>query len=207
MSSIILLALLRTLAILGALLILFFLQTLIYPTDKLFLAVAGGSGDPGAEFVSPEPYVTADLFWELPAEGPNVSEASPAGLKNETGLGNISWPLTEQFELMTLLKEALPVIEIELLDKEAPQEIQQAVPVPEENSEALQPTGMIKRFDSAEDTETDPNTLEGMANTGRADKKITQSIFLRGILMAVDYFMILLLAVSVVPAWAKDIKE
>lgn len=53
----------------------------------LFTAVVGGNGDPGAESDSPGSYIAFDLVWELPAQGPNVSEASPAGMRIQPCLG------------------------------------------------------------------------------------------------------------------------
>lgn len=47
----------------------------------LFTAMAGGNRDPGAGSDSPRPYMAFELFWELPAQGPNVSKASPAGMR------------------------------------------------------------------------------------------------------------------------------
>ncbi|KAL9823417.1 uncharacterized protein GJ701_015743 isoform 2-T2 [Geothlypis trichas] len=214
MAGIVLLALQRALAVLVSLVILLALIALLAPGAPLPSgeagaageAVVGGNGDAGAGSDSPGPLMTADLFWEQPAQSPNVSEASPAGLKNETGLGNISWPLVEQIEFLTLLKEALPVLEAASVDKEAPQEGQQAVP-DEENSEAFEPTGVEKRFSSAEDTKTDPNTVEDMATPGPADAKLTWSVFVRAFLVAVVCSLIALLLLKVAPAWAKDIKE
>ncbi|XP_017587801.1 PREDICTED: uncharacterized protein LOC108446237 [Corvus brachyrhynchos] len=213
MASITLLAVQRALAVLVSLVILLSLIALLGPGAQLPIgesgppaAMAARSGDPGAGSDSPRPYMAFDLFWELPAQGPNVSETSLAGLKNETGLGNISWLLMEQSELVTLLKETLPVLEPEPLDKEAPQEGHQAVAVPGGNSKALQPTGVDKRFSSTEDTKTDPNTVEGMANAGTVNAKITWR-FIRAFLVSVFCSLIALLLLKVAPVWAKDIKE
>ncbi|XP_023796664.1 uncharacterized protein LOC111938927 [Cyanistes caeruleus] len=210
MVTIVLLALQRALTVLVSLVILLSLAALLAPRAQPPMeeaAVAGGSGDPGAGSDSPGSYVAFDLFWEVPDQGPNVSEASPAGLKNETRLGNISWPLMEQSELITLLKETLPVLEPEPVDKETPQEDHQEEPVPEGNSEALQPTGVFKRFSSAEDKKTDPNTVEDMENTGTVDAKITWSVFIRAFLVSVVCSLIVLLLLRVAPAWANDIKK
>ncbi|XP_064256576.1 uncharacterized protein LOC135287157 isoform X2 [Passer domesticus] len=217
MATIVLLAFQRALTVLVSLVILLSLIALLVPRAQLPTAVDGGNGDPGAGSDSSGPYLAFDLFWELPAQGPNASEASPPGLKNETGLGNISWPLMEQSELITLLKETLPVLEPEPVDKEAPQEGHEAVPVPGRNSEALEPTrmsemweyppGVEKRFSTAEDTKRDPNTVEGMADTGTVDAQITWSVFVRAFLMSVVCSLIVLLLLKVAPAWAKDIKE
>nr|XP_030145857.3 uncharacterized protein LOC115498193 isoform X2 [Taeniopygia guttata] len=214
MASIVLLALQRALTVLVSLVILLSLIALLAPRAQSPVgesgpsgaAMDGGSEDPGAGSDSPGFYVAFDLFWELPAQGPNVSEASPAGLKNKTGLGNISWPLMEQSEFITLLKETPPVLNAEPVDKEAPQEGRQAVPVPGGSSEALQPTGVEKRFSSAEDTKTDPNTVEDMASTGIVDAEITWSVR-RVFLVSVVCSLIALLLLKVAPAWAKDIKK
>ncbi|KAF2976419.1 hypothetical protein EK904_014002 [Melospiza melodia maxima] len=176
MAGIVLLALQRALTVLVTLMILLSLIALLSPSAQGPSAVAGGNGDPGAGFDSPGPYMTVDLFWEVPAQNLNMSEASPA------------------------------VLEAETVDKEAPQEGQQAVP-DEENSEAFEPTGMEKRFSSAEDTKTDPNTVEGMANPGAVDAKFAWSVFVRAFLVAVVCSLIALLLLKVAPAWAKDIKE
>ncbi|KAL2296277.1 hypothetical protein Nmel_018577 [Mimus melanotis] len=114
-ASLLLLALQRALAILVSLVILLSLIVLLDPgaqfspgeSGPLGAAMDGGSGDPGDGSDSPGSYVAFDLLWELPAQGPNVSEASRAGLKNESGLGNISWPLMKRPEFTTLLKERL----------------------------------------------------------------------------------------------------
>ncbi|CAN8205760.1 unnamed protein product [Coccothraustes coccothraustes] len=214
-TSLLLLELQRALTVLMALVILVSLIALLAPRAQLptaepgpsGAAVAGGNGDPGAGSDSPGPYMTLDLFWALPAQGPNVSEASPAGLKNETGLGNISWPLMEQSEFLTLLRETLPELEPEPVDKEAPQEGHQAVPGPGENTEALQPTAVDKRFSSAEDTMTDPNTAEGMANTGPVDAKFTSRVFVIAFLVSMVCSLTALMLVKVALAWAKGIKE
>lgn len=147
------------------------------------------------------------------------------------------------------------------MDEKAAEEGQQALADPEENSEALQPTGesgipvpwpslgvevmdipvpgthtgtpwmcrelpttphtpspgipelwgfppgAVKRFSSAEDTKTDPNAVEGTANTGTDDPKMAWSILGRIFLAGVIYAMMVLLVVKVAPAWAMDIKE
>ncbi|XP_030145857.4 uncharacterized protein [Taeniopygia guttata] len=214
MASIVLLALQRALTVLVSLVILLSLIALLAPRAQSPVgesgpsgaAMDGGSEDPGAGSDSPGFYVAFDLFWELPAQGPNASEASPAGLKNKTGLGNISWPLMEQSEFIILPKETPPVLNAEPVDKEAPQEGRQAVPVPGGSSEALQPTGVEKRFSSAEDTKTDPNTVEGMASTGIVDAEIIWSVR-RVFLVSVVCSLIALLLLKVAPAWAKDIKK
>lgn len=69
------------------------------------------------------------------------------------------------------------------------------------------PPGVDKRFSRAEDTKTDPDTMEGMANTGTVDAKITWSVFVRAFLVSVVCSLIALLLLKVAPAWAKDIKE
>lgn len=66
---------------------------------------------------------------------------------------------------------------------------------------------MAKRFSSAEDTKTDPNIVEGVANTGTDDPEITWSILGRIFLAGLVYAMIVLLVVKVAPAWTMDIKE
>lgn len=68
------------------------------------------------------------------------------------------------------------------------------------------PPGVEKRFSSAEDTKTDPNTAEGMASTGIVDAEITSSV-IRVFLVSVVCSLIALLLLKVAPAWAKDIKK
>ncbi|XP_016159082.1 PREDICTED: uncharacterized protein LOC101813504 isoform X2 [Ficedula albicollis] len=175
-------------------------------TWKYFTSTAmdGGSGDPEAEPESSGSYMTFDLFWELLAQGPNVSEASPAGQKNETGLGNSSWPVMEQPEFQTLLKESLSVLEPEPVDTEVPE----AMPVPEGNSEALEPTGVDERFSRAEDTRADPSPVEGMADTGTADAKLTWLAFVRAFfVISMICTLVTLLLFKMTPAWAKHIKK
>lgn len=153
------------------------------------------------------------------------------------------------------------MLEPEPVDKEAPQEGHQAVPVPGENTEALQATsesgnpcplaisrgggcdhpcagthtrtlcvcremlttpptpspgiselwgllpGVDKRFSTAEDTEIDTNTVQGMANTGTVDAKIAWNVFIRALLVSVVCTLIALLLFKVAPAWTKDVKE
>ncbi|XP_056364653.1 uncharacterized protein LOC130261965 isoform X2 [Oenanthe melanoleuca] len=168
------------------------------PSDQ---GMDGGSGDPEAGSDSPGFYTSFDLFWELPAQGPNVSEASPAGQKNETGLGNISWPLIEQPEFLTLLKERLSVLEPEPVDQEVPE----AVPVPEGNSEALEPTGVDERFSRAEDARTDPSPDPKFSI---ADAKLTLCAFVRAFFVfSMICTLVTLLLFKITPAWAKCIKK
>lgn len=71
------------------------MELFLLSVSVLSTAVAGGSGDTAAESDSPQPFMTFELAWELPAQGPNVSKASPAGMRAQPCLvcRVIPWPI------------------------------------------------------------------------------------------------------------------
>lgn len=63
---------------------------------------------------------------------------------------------------------------------------------------------MVKRFSSAEDTQTEPVTVEDVANTDTAGQRRTWIGLLRCFLMGVIYALAAVLLLKVAPEWAMD---
>lgn len=64
--------------------------------------------------------------------------------------------------------------------------------------------GVVKRFSSAEETKTEPVTVEDVANTDTAGQRRTWIGLLRCFLMGVIYALAAVLLLKVAPEWAMD---
>ncbi|XP_027556920.1 uncharacterized protein LOC113976177 isoform X2 [Neopelma chrysocephalum] len=168
--------------------------------------VSGGNGDEGSGSGSPGGHMDTSSLWELPAQSPTVSEASPAGPKNGTEPGDIYWQLEETLtEVLGALKEMPDVVEFEPLDEQAPQEGHQEVPFPGEKPRAAQPTGG-SGVEKRRLGRTKPKAVAGRAHRGAVDAEVTRKILLSNCLVAVAGVLTVLFLCLVVPAWAKDIQ-
>ncbi|XP_032568526.1 uncharacterized protein LOC116799464 isoform X3 [Chiroxiphia lanceolata] len=166
--------------------------------------VSGGSGDEGSGSGSPGGHMDTSSLWELPAQSPTVSEASPAGPKNGTEPGDIYWQLEETLtEVLGALKEMPDVVELETV--EVPQEGHQEVSFPGEKPRAAQPTGG-SGVDKRRLGRTKPKAVAGRAHRGAVDAETSRKVLLSNCLVAVAGVLTVLFLCLVVPAWAKDIQ-
>ncbi|XP_064494026.1 uncharacterized protein LOC135403700 isoform X4 [Pseudopipra pipra] len=164
--------------------------------------VSGGNGAEGSGSGSPGGHMDTSSLWELPAQSPTVSKASPAGPKNGTEPGDIYWQLEETLtEVLGALKEMPDVVELETV--EVPQEGHQEVPFPGEKPGAAQPTGG-SGVDKRRLGRTNPKAVAGRAH--RVDAETSRKVLLSNCLVAVAGVLTVLFLCLVVPAWAKDIQ-
>ncbi|XP_051667846.1 uncharacterized protein LOC127481975 isoform X4 [Manacus candei] len=166
--------------------------------------LGAGSGDEGSGSGSPGGHMNTSSLWELPAQSPTVSEASPAGPKNGTEPGDIYWQLEETLtEVLGALKEMPDVVELETV--EVPQEGHQEVPFPGEKPRAAQPTGG-SGVDKRRLGRTNPKAVAGRAHRGAVAAETSRKVLLSNCLVAVAGVLTVLFLCLVVPAWAKDIQ-
>ncbi|XP_027520982.1 uncharacterized protein LOC113957576 isoform X2 [Corapipo altera] len=172
--------------------------------DKSGPLGAGNGGDAGSGSGSPGGHMDTSSLWELPAQSPTVSEASPAGPKNGTEPGDIYWQLEETLtEVLGALKEIPDVVELETV--EVPQKGHQEVPFPGEKPRAAQPTGE-SGVDKRRLGRTNPKAVAGRAHRGAVDAETSRKVLLSNCLVAVAGVLTVLFLCLVVPAWAKDIQ-
>ncbi|KAJ7408685.1 hypothetical protein BTVI_58894 [Pitangus sulphuratus] len=207
-----LLALLKALAAFASLAVLVALYahitTRVHVDEPGLLGADVSGGHGGAVFGSDSPEGHMDTFslWELPAQSPTVSEASPAGPKNRTESGDIYWQLEETLtEVLGALKDMPDVVELEPGAEEAPQGGLQEVPFPGENPGATQPTG-VSGVDKRRLGRTNPKAVAGRTNRGAVDADTSRKVLLSNCLVAVAGVLTALFLCLVVPACAKDVQ-
>ncbi|XP_017692833.1 PREDICTED: uncharacterized protein LOC108508514 isoform X3 [Lepidothrix coronata] len=98
-------------------------------------------------------------------------------------------------------------LEREPVEKEAPQEDHQAVPVPGENTGAVQPTG-VSGADKRRLSRTTWNAAVGTANTEAVNAVTAWLVYIKDFILAVSIGLTIFIFVhKVLPAWVQGAQD